>query len=233
MVRKTALPAWRDFWRQGLEFVFRSPCPLCQRAAAPLFCRDCTQKLLGCRRPAPKIEVPGLPPLYCWGSYEGTLKQSLAKLKYDRQRRIAEPLGNWLAELWQPQSMRSWVAVPIPLHRDREQQRGYNQAQLIAHSFCQRTGLTLRSQGLIRPQATTAQYGLSRLDRYQNLQSAFSVGPELQNLSPKLSVVIVDDIFTTGATFKAAVDALQTSGIQVAALFAIAASERGNPLRQP
>jgi ComF family protein len=231
MVRKAALPAWTDFWRQGLEFVFRSPCPLCQRAAAPFFCRDCHQKLLGCRRSVSKIEVPGLPPLYCWGRYEGALKQSLAKLKYDRQRRIAEPLGNWLAELWQPQSTRSWVAVPIPLHRDREQQRGYNQAQLIAQSFCQSTGLALRSQGLIRPQATTAQYGLSRLDRYQNLQSAFNRGPDLQNLSSKQSVVIIDDIFTTGATFKAAVETLQNSGIQVAALFAIAASERGSSQR--
>jgi ComF family protein len=227
MSHKTALPAWVDFWRQGLEFIFKSPCPLCNRIAAPLFCRDCHRKLLGCRRSASKIEVPGLPPLYCWGSYEGALKQSLAKLKYDRQRRIAEPLGHWLAELWQPQSMRSWVAVPIPLHRDRQQQRGYNQAHLIAQSFCQSTGLPLRSQGLIRPLATTAQYGLSRTDRYQNLQSAFSLGSELQNLSPKLSVVVIDDIFTTGATFKAAVDTLQKSGIHVAALFAIAASERG------
>jgi ComF family protein len=223
----TVLPGWTGFWRQGLEFVFRSPCPLCQRVADPLFCRDCTQKLLGCRRTVTKIEVPDLPPLYCWGSYEGALKQSLAKLKYDRQRRIAEPLGNWLAELWQPQSMRSWVAVPIPLHRDREQQRGYNQAQLIAQSFCRSTGIALRSQGLIRPLATTAQYGLSRTDRYRNLQSAFSLGPELQQRSPKQSVVIIDDIFTTGSTFKAAVDTLQSSGIHVAALFAIAASERG------
>lgn len=226
MVRKPEIPAWTDFWRQGLEFVFRSPCPLCNRVASSLFCRDCHRKLLGCRRLASRIEVPGLPLLYCWGSYEGALKQSLAKLKYDRQRRIAEPLGHWLAELWQPQSMRPWV-VPIPLHRDREQQRGYNQAQLIAQSFCQRTGLALRSQGLIRPQATTAQYGLSRLDRYRNLQSAFSLGPELQNLSPERSVVIIDDIFTTGATFRAAVDVLQKNGIHTAALFAIAASERG------
>jgi ComF family protein len=228
MIRKTAPPAWTDFWRQGLEFFLKSPCPLCNRAGAPLFCKDCHRKLLGCRRQASSIEVPGLPPLYCWGSYEGALKQSLAKLKYNRQRRIAEPLGNWLTELWQPQSTRSWVAVPIPLHRDREQQRGYNQAQLIAQSFCQSTGLALRSQGLIRPQATTAQYGLSRVDRYQNLQSAFSLGPDLQNLSPKQSVLIIDDIFTTGATFKAAVETLQNSGIQVAALFAIAASERGS-----
>jgi ComF family protein len=220
------LPAWSNFWRQGLEFVFRSPCPLCSRVAAPLFCQDCTQKLLGCRRSASKIEVPGLPPLYCWGRYEGALKQSLAKLKYDHQRRIAEPLGHWLAELWQPRSVRPWV-VPIPLHSDREQQRGYNQAQLIAQSFCQRTGLALRSQGLIRPQATTAQYGLSRPDRYRNLQSAFSLGSDLQNFSPERSVVIIDDIFTTGATLKAAVDTLQKSGIHVAALLAIAASERG------
>jgi ComF family protein len=229
MARKfTALPAWADIWRHGLEFVFRSPCPLCERMAAPFFCRDCTRKLQDCRRSISKIEVPHLPPLYGWGNYEGALKQSLAKLKYDRQRRIAEPLGHWLAELWQPQPMRHLIALPIPLHRDREQQRGYNQAQLIAHSFCQRTGLPLRSRGLLRPHATTAQYRLSRADRYRNLQSAFSLGPDLQNSSPKMSVILIDDIFTTGATLKAAVNTLQNNGIHVAALFAIAVSERGN-----
>jgi predicted amidophosphoribosyltransferase len=128
MSNKTVPPAWADIWRQGLDFVFRSPCPLCLRVASPVFCRDCNQKLLGCRRPVTEIKVPDLPPLYCWGSYEGALKQSLAKLKYDHQRRIAEPLGHWLAELWQPPIMRSRVVIPIPLHRDREQQRGYNQA---------------------------------------------------------------------------------------------------------
>jgi ComF family protein len=229
MGKKTVLPAWAGFCRQGLEFVFQSPCPLCQRVAAPIFCRDCKQKLLGCRRSASKIEVPDLPPLYGWGSYEGALKQSLAKLKYGRQRRIAEPLGHWLAELWEPRLMRQWVAVPIPLHRDREQQRGYNQAHLIAQSFCQSTGLPLRPQGLVRPHATTAQYGLSRTDRYQNLQSAFSLGPDFRKVSPKPSVILIDDIFTTGATLKAAVNTLQNSGIHVAALFAIAVSERGNP----
>lgn len=229
MTRKfIALPDWADVWRHGLEFVFRTPCPLCQRVAAPLFCRDCTQKLLGCRRPVPQIEVPDLPPLYAWGSYEGALKQSLAKLKYDRQRRIAEPLGHWLAELWQPQSIRHLVALPIPLHCDREQQRGYNQAHLIAQSFCQSTGISLRLRGLLRPRATTAQYGLSRADRYQNLQCAFSLGPDLQKPFPKMSVILIDDIFTTGATLKAAVSTLQNSGIHVAALFAIAVSERDN-----
>jgi ComF family protein len=226
--KSTAPPAWADIWRKGLDFVFRSPCPLCLRVASPVFCRDCNQKLLGCRRPVTEIKVSDLPPLYCWGSYEGALKQSLAKLKYDHQRRIAQPLGHWLAELWQPPIMRSRVVIPIPLHRDREQQRGYNQADLIAQSFCQSTGLSLRSQGLIRPHATTAQYGLSRLDRYQNLQSAFSIGPDLHNFSSKLSVILIDDIFTTGATLKAAVNTLQNSGIQVAALFAIAVSERGS-----
>jgi ComF family protein len=221
---------WASFWKQGQEFVFKSPCPLCGRHADSFFCKDCDQKLAECRRPKFKAEASDLPPLYCWGRYEGVLKQSLAKLKYDRQHRVAVPLGNRLAELWQPlqqsQSNRFWIGIPIPLHSERQRQRGYNQADLIAQSLCKTVGMPLRSQGLIRSRSTTAQHGLSRSARHQNLQSAFGPGPDLLSLPPEASVILIDDIFTTGATLRAAVSTLQESGIHVAALFAVAASER-------
>lgn len=216
--------------RQGQDFLFKPPCPICQRTSASTFCQDCSRKIAECRRRNYHIQAPELPPLYCWGRYESTLKQSLAKLKYDHQERVAIPLGQYLGELWQASfagvsAAREWSAIPIPLHRERQRQRGYNQADLIAQSFCKVVGLRLKSQGLIRPRATTAQYGLSRVARYENLQHAFIPGPDLSGLAPSAQVILIDDIFTTGATLKAAVNTLQRKGIQVAALLAVAASQ--------
>ncbi|MCG9890434.1 MAG: ComF family protein [Thermosynechococcaceae cyanobacterium MS004] len=245
-LRRNLEPSLGNYLGQTvLEFIFPSPCPLCQRKAEAVFCKDCTGKILDGRRLNPQVAAPDLPPLYCWGHYDGTLKQSLARLKYDRNPQVAKPLGQWLAELWHtqassighPGSKRPGsgrpIVVPIPLHPERQQQRGYNQAALIAHSFCQHTGLSLRSQGLSRTRATTAQYGLSRLERYQNLQRAFSLGPDFTHPSRFPSdqamsrgVILIDDIFTTGATLKAAVNTLQKHEIPVTALLAIAAAER-------
>lgn len=224
----TGLSGWTHFADRSLAMVFRLPCPLCLRSATQVFCQDCQQRLQDCPSPVSPIHVAGLPPLYGWKYYEGPLKQSLAKLKYERQRRVAEPLGEGLAALWRNQVKLDGklIAVPIPLHCDRERQRGYNQADLIARSFCQKTGLPLRSQGLLRTQATTAQYGLSRSDRDQNLRSAFALGPGLSRCSSNSRIVLIDDIFTTGATLKAATAVLQNVGLSVVALLTVAIAER-------
>jgi ComF family protein len=166
--------------------------------------------------------LPDLPPLYGWGLYDGHLKQTLAKLKYNRQSRIAEPLGQWLGQfcLDQTQLNENFMrdppcVVPIPLHRDRQRERGYNQAELIARSFCQVSGLPLKPQGLIRTQATLPQYGLTRGDRFRNLQNVFHLGPDLQKMPNHRHLMLVDDIFTTGATCKSAIATLNHHGFQV------------------
>jgi ComF family protein len=226
--RQTRWSQWRDALKQGLGFMLQVQCPLCDRPSPAVFCQDCSRRLKACRRPSPVLQVEALPPLYAWGNYEGTLKQSLARLKYDHRPLVAEPLGQWLGQLWLDAGSldRNLVAVPIPLHKDRQQQRGYNQAALIASSFCQVTGMPLRANGLTRTQSTTAQYGLSRRERYQNLTDVFQLGADLQKHPKSKDIVLIDDIFTTGATLKSAVETLQKSGFRVAALVATAISER-------
>ncbi len=225
---QTRWSKWADGLRQSFSFVLQAQCPLCDRPSPAIFCQDCARRLQACRRPAAVFQVDGLPPLHVWGNYEGALKQSLARLKYDRRPLVAEPLGQWLGQLWLDAGAlnRNLVAVPIPLHKDRQQQRGYNQAELIARYFCQVTGMPLRANGLTRTQATTAQYGLSRKERYQNLTNVFQLGADLQKLPKSKDIVLVDDIFTTGATLKSAVETLQQSGFRVVALVAVAISER-------
>jgi ComF family protein len=227
-LQHTQWSTWADGLRQSLRFVLQSPCALCDRPARNVFCPDCTRRLQACRHPAAALHVAQLPPLYGWGRYESTLKQSLAQLKYNHRPLIAEPLGQWLGDLWLglgPLDRRVW-AVPIPLHGDRQRQRGYNQAERIARSFCQVTGMPLRAEGLIRTQSTTAQFGLSRRQRHENLQNVFQLGPDLQKQTPVKEIVLVDDIFTTGATVRSAIETLGRSGFTVAALVMVAVSER-------
>jgi predicted amidophosphoribosyltransferase len=105
------------------------------------------------------------------------------------------------------------------------QKRGFNQAELIAQSFCEITGYKKQQQGLERVRATEAQFSLSVSQREQNLADAFVVGKSLLQHPSASPVLLVDDIYTTGATVRSAAQSLRLQGIQVYGVIAIATSK--------
>jgi ComF family protein len=146
-------------------------------------------------------------------------------MKYENQPQIARPLGQWLAQAWlvsAPQCSQKIVVVPIPLHASKQKQRGYNQAALIAQSFCETTGFTLKPNGLERMRGTEVQHKLSLTEREKNLAQAFALGKDFLHRNPKTSVLLIDDIYTTGATAKSAVNTLSQAKIAVLGLAATA-----------
>ena len=215
---------------QGLLNLFLERyCPLCHRSTPKEFCHDCTKQLQKCQLEN-RGKLDEQLPIFVWGNYHGTLKRAIAALKYENQPQIARPLGNWLAEAWlnSPYATSQVIVVPIPLHVNRQQQRGYNQATLIAKSFCSFTGLKLHQFGLIRQKDTTAQFNLSSLQREQNLNMAFTLGADFSRQRPFKSVLLLDDIYTTGATARLATQVLQQAGITVSGMVAIATSQGHN-----
>ena len=124
---------WRQLLEELLQLGISSCCPLCQRSAATVFCTDCRRQLHRCQLNNSATKIERLP-VFAWGRYEGTLKRAIAHLKYQKCPQIAEPLGTWLGQAWLQHHTIAGnrVVVPIPLAGDRQQQRGYNQATLIA-----------------------------------------------------------------------------------------------------
>jgi len=163
-----------------------------------------------------------------WGQYGGLLKRAIAALKYEQHPQLARPLGSYLGKTWLTVSAPAStflkpIVVPIPLHREKQKQRGYNQAELIARSFCAMTGLELKPQGLKRIKNTKALFGLTPEEREQTVAQAFMIG---KGLKSGQSVLILDDIYTTGTTGHIAQMTLQQAGINVIGVAAIAASQR-------
>ncbi|MEN9230853.1 MAG: ComF family protein [Thermostichus sp. DG02_5_bins_236] len=195
---------WLDWW-------LIPPCPLCQRPAKNVFCPDCQRRLQADRVSSWPLETTPWP-LYAWGSHRGGLRQAIYRLKYEGQRRIGSLLGEWLGSCWREHSQQRqpYTVIPIPLHRERLQQRGYNQAALISQAFCEQTGLRHLPQGLVRVRATATQHELNPLQRQQNLSGAFA----LKSI-PSTPVLLVDDIYTTGSTIRAAEQVLATAGIRL------------------
>lgn len=203
-----------------LNLFLTSPCPLCQHPANDVLCDRCYQRLKQYRYTSRQKRQDALP-VFAWGIYDGTLKNAIAAMKYKNHPELARPLGQWLGEAWLKSQRNAQVTVvPIPLHAARLEKRGFNQAELLAQHFCKVTGLPLQRNGLQRVRETEAQFSLSRAERKRNLAGAFTVQ---KGFSPhERRVLLLDDIYTTGATLSAAAHALRSAGISVCGAVTIA-----------
>lgn len=221
------MASWKQAIESFLNLFIKSNCPLCSRPADGELCQSCSTSLRRCQFSNPSQFWKGKPPAFIWGSYSGTLKRAITRLKYENQPQLARPLGYLLAESWlkSPLSFANQpVIVPIPMYADKLKQRGFNQAELLAESFCQRTGLPLCRQGLMRVRATEALFGLSFEERQKAVADAFKIGKGWQRYRGS-RVLLLDDIYTTGTTVREATDALRDRGVSVYGVVAIATTK--------
>ena len=215
-----------------LTVFLASQCQLCDRTANAILCPSCQRQLQQCQLSTPLDLSIGSLPVLAWGHYRDSLKRTIAALKYEHHTDLAKPLGVALGQTWRQQAAQilspsqqgNLIVVPIPLHPERQQQRGFNQAELMAQWFCRVTGLPLAAHGLSRVTSTTAQHHLGRHQRRQNLATAFALGRDFQTRRPTRAVLLLDDIYTTGATVESAADLLRRQGISVAGVGAVARS---------
>ncbi len=147
-----------------------------------------------------------------YGAYHGPMVQAITLLKYH----AVTPLGGWfaarLAELAarQPEGFAADVVVPVPLHVSRLRERGYNQAELIARPLAKRLHLPFRSYLLVRTRPRPDKLKLSRQERWRTVRGAYAIREG--NRVDKLRVLLVDDVFTSGATLDACARALRGAG---------------------
>lgn len=155
----------------------------------------------------------------------GYLQQLLHKLKYDFLKGVGNELGWLLAQdLMQTDTAKTIsdpVIVPVPLHPAKQRKRGYNQAEALAQGFARRTGWELiGEQDVTRVKKTTTQTGLNSSQRTDNLRNAFAVANS--ELFREKFVIIIDDVYTTGATTFELASALRDAGATGAGIVTVA-----------
>jgi ComF family protein len=208
---------WQHLLTQSAELFLKPTCLNCDRPHQNFqLCNACASSLQNDRVPNDQCyQDSSANRVFAWGYYQNTLRRLLQVLKYDDQPAIADVLGQQLAQAWMQYPFPRLTVVPIPLHADRQATRGYNQAELIARSFCRYTGLPLWADALVRSRNTTAQYELTATQRQQNLQSAFALNQKSLKYRPRSPILLIDDIYTTGTTVAAASETLRQAGRSV------------------
>lgn len=138
------------------------------------------------------------------------MRQAIHELKYRNLRALAEPLAGLLADYLTALPVPGDALVPVPLHRKRWRERGYNQSGLLARGLSQRIGLPVVDDCLVRrqyapPQARAAGVG----ERRGNVAGAFAC---LDGRLRGKRVLLIDDVATSGATLNACAGALKSAG---------------------
>lgn len=143
--------------------------------------------------------------------YENSLKKAIREFKFSGQRLFGELFGEMIYEelkdisyIWEYDAV-----IPVPLHPTRYEERGYNQAEIIADKISKLSGVPMISDGLFRIKKTKKQSSLKGLERRENVKGAFYAYPGA--VSEK-RIILVDDICTMGETLRAAKDALKKGG---------------------
>lgn len=230
---------------------FPSSCPLCQHdlgwPTALGICSECSRAIQP--RSGPGCAICGLPfasdeamgglcagcrrgeqcfdMARSYGIYNFPLRNLILRLKFSGGDRQGRALGGLLAPLAMSFEIADPLIIPVPLHRSRERERGYNQSHILGQ------GLYLRLKGekkagfsaplagvLIRKRSTPPQTGLRRAARLENVRGAFAV--ESPERVRGRNIILVDDVMTTGATASACAAALKRAGAQVVAVLTVA-----------
>jgi ComF family protein len=223
----------RSALRHAVDFALPPRCPGCG-AITPephAFCLDCWQKLafLGdpcCARCGLPFEFgvgaesqcgrcmadpPPFDRLRAAVAYGEVARAVALKLKYAGRPGMAETLAGFMARHLRGVDPDA-VLVPVPLHRWRIWKRGYNQAALIASALGKRAGLAVELDMLRRIRATPVLRGLGRRERALAMRGAFAVREGSRARLAARTAILVDDVFTSGATVDACAKALKRAG---------------------
>jgi ComF family protein len=195
----------------SVRAAFCETCDLAVERLPPSRCRTCAEPGSFPGDTCPRCRA--LPPPFARAcapfAHDGPFARAIHRFKYEDHPELAQPLAELLAHEASAFLRRAPpVLVALPLHARRFRERQYDQTQLLAGALAKATGRRAPVGLLSRTRETQRQVGLSEAERAHNVAEAFTAAPSVVGQA----LLLVDDVFTTGATTRAAAEALQQAG---------------------
>jgi ComF family protein len=185
--------------------------PFCMHCGKPIeyaedeYCYDCAGQTFHTKRGAA-----------VW-VYDKHMKQSITRFKYQGRQEYADYYSKEIINHYEAylREMGTQALIPVPIHKSKLRYRGFNQAELLAEKIGEKIEVPVEKHILVRKRNTMPQKGLTNRERYQNLNHAFTINDKYREKCRSMNnVILVDDIYTTGATIEACAGELTNAGIE-------------------
>ncbi len=196
------------FFGAVYDFLF-PPLPVCRFCGARK--ETAESECEACRDEWATLKVKGKQkkPYACF-YYDGVVKKAIWEYKYSRIEDLADFMAERIAEMLKSQKVKADVVSFVPLHRTKRKKRGFDQMQKVAEAVAAEMGLPA-ARTLKRVKRTRTQAKLTAENRKQNVKNAF-VCDKNTKVSKESVIILLDDVYTTGATMSAATEALKSAG---------------------
>lgn len=157
-----------------------------------------------------ECQLDPLPVEWCdaWGAYRDGLERVLHAFKFEKHDFYDAPFAELLHDVVRRHDDSFDAVVPVPMHRAKLRKRGYNQAELLARALARRMRIRCETQWLVKAVERDTQSTLPRAKRAANVRNAFTAAAGVESRS----ILIVDDVSTTGETLRACAAALRDRG---------------------
>ena len=183
-----------------IETLTRLEPPYCLRCADPLSSGDLCQRCRETRLAVDRIIAPF--------KYEGTIRRAVLDLKFKNVRASTPEIARLVSDFLADRPAQGQFLVPVPLHKGRLRDRGYNQSELLAKEVSRLTGIPVMDALVVRAVDTQPQTALSWEERLTNVAQAFRAVKDLSGMR----ITLIDDVATTGSTISACARVLKEAG---------------------
>ena len=200
----------KDFFIGLLDWIYKKKCYFCKSFKECVkMCSKCYEEMdylpVKVNRVIDGVNV------YCAGIYEKNLQKLIRGLKYHNQRELAYYLAKFMVGYWNNVTEnKNYQIVPVPIFEKRRKKRKYNHMELVGEEIATLTGYNYNPNLIRRIKNTKPQYNLKKPERIKNLKNAFEVN---KNELKEGTILLIDDICTTGSTFEEMIRELQKHGI--------------------
>jgi len=221
-------PAYRLYqlaWA-GLDWLYPPQCGGCGKPYTH-WCMNCQSQVqiiheIVCETCGKWLDAPGMCPecqvtpppfkaLHSWAVYSGPIRKAILSLKYKGDISLGETLSRPLIELVDRLGWKFDTLTPVPIGLARKKRRGYNQVSILALPLALGCAVAYQPRSLVKVRNTPTQVGLTAVQRRENVHQAFQARPSLVQGK---TVLVVDDVTTSGATMLACAEALLRAGAQ-------------------